>query len=263
MSGFEGTYPTLVGARLVVKLFGYFPGWREPVGTEVAANGLIENAEVSAPKILASGSLFPGAEAGWPFLIMERLGGQAWRDAELETAVAASVAAQLGAQIRAVHDLQPVHVPDGQADWIAIHGGEAAQRHRRWGTLPDYLIDQIPEYLDSYRAERRCLVHGDLTEDHLFVHGDSLLGIIDWGDAMVTDPFYELTALYLGAFAGDRRLLGDFLAGYGWQVDADFAEHALQVTLMHRFDCFGSVNHLAKDARSLADLAREVWTPIA
>ena len=41
-SGFEGTYPTLVGGQLVVKLFGYFPGWRESVAAETAANRAIE-----------------------------------------------------------------------------------------------------------------------------------------------------------------------------------------------------------------------------
>lgn len=263
VSGFEGTYPTLVGQRLVVKLFGYFPGWRESVAAELATSRVIEKVdEISAPKIVASGSLFAGAEADWPFLIMERLSGKAWREAELGAAAAGSVAWQLGSQIRHLHDSGPVDLPGGRADWITAHGGEAARRHREWGTLPDHLIDQIPEYLHSYRAECRSLVHADLTEDHLFVEGNRLLGIIDWGDAMVTDPFYELVALHLGAFAGDRRLLGRFLTGYDWQLDDGFADHALQVTLMHQFDCFRSVAHLAKATGSLKDLAMEIWTPI-
>lgn len=102
LSGFEGAYPTLVGGRLVVKLFGYFPSWRESAEAEIAANHLNENLGISAPTIVASGSLFPGSEAGWPFLIMERLNGQAWREAELGAAAAGSVASQLGAQIPAL-----------------------------------------------------------------------------------------------------------------------------------------------------------------
>ena len=46
-SGFEGTYPTLVGGQLVVKLFGYFPGWRESVAAETAANRAIEGIDVA------------------------------------------------------------------------------------------------------------------------------------------------------------------------------------------------------------------------
>lgn len=260
VSGFEGTYPTLVGERLVVKLFGYFPGWRESAAAEVAANRAIEHDDgVSAPTIIASGSLFPGDSADWPFLIMERLAGRAWREAQLGAVAAGSVASQLGTQIRRLHDSGTTSLV--REDWIAAHGTGAAERQRGWGSLPDHLIDQIPTYLDSYRGGRRCLVHGDLTEDHLFVTGDTLLGIIDWGDAMVTDPFYELGALHLGAFAGDRRLLGRFLTGYGWRLEEGFADHALQVALMHEFDLFPSIADAAATARSLTILAEKVWTP--
>jgi aminoglycoside phosphotransferase len=259
--GFVGTYPTFVGERLVVKLFGCFPGWRQSAAAEIAANRAIENDEgISAPKIIALGSLFPGDQADWPFLIMERQTGQAWRDAEPGAPAGRSIASQLGGQIRRLHDLETSQPPVRQ-DWIAVHGQNAAERHRRWASLPDHLIDQIPTYLGRYRGGRRCLVHADLTEDHLFVSADRLLGIIDWGDAMITDPFYELGALHLGAFAGDRRLLGRFLTGYGWRLDEDFADRALQVALMHEFDLFGSVARQAKAASSLAALAKDVWTP--
>ncbi|MBO0812541.1 MAG: hypothetical protein J2P23_10920 [Microlunatus sp.] len=145
--GFEGTYPTLVGEQLVVKLFGCFPGWRESVDAEMAANRLIEKIDqISAPRIVASGRLFPGDESDWPFLITERLNGKAWREAELEAAAAESVASQLGAQIRFLHNSGPVDLTGGRDDWIAAHGGEALERHREWGTLPDHLINQIPDY---------------------------------------------------------------------------------------------------------------------
>jgi aminoglycoside phosphotransferase (APT) family kinase protein len=262
VSGFVGTYPTFVGERLVVKLFGCFPGWRESADAEVAANRAIENDDgISAPKIVALGSLFPGDQEGWPFVIMERQHGRAWREAEPGAEAAGSVASQLGGQIRRLHDLETAH-PLDREDWIAAQGENAAERHRTWASLPAHLIDQIPTYLGHYRGGRRCLVHGDLTEDHLFVSGDRLLGIIDWGDAMITDPFYELGALHLGAFAGDRRLLGRFLTGYGWRLDEDFADHALQVALMHEFDLFGSIARRAQAARSLAALATDVWTPM-
>lgn len=263
VSGFEGTYPTLVGDQLVVKLFGHFPGWRESFAAEIAANRAIEtNDGISAPRIVASGSVFPGDEADWPFVVMERLDGQAWRDAELGAEVAGSVAWHLGSQIRRLHDSGLASLGLVREDWIAAHGQDAAERHRKWGSLPKHLVDRIDTYLSGYQAGRRCLVHGDLTEDHLFVRGGELLGIIDWGDAMVTDPFYELGALHLGAFAGDRRLLERFLSGYGWRLDEGFADHALQVALMHEFDLFESISHLTRAASSLTALAKRLWTPI-
>jgi aminoglycoside phosphotransferase (APT) family kinase protein len=64
--------------------------------------------------------------------------------------------------------------------------------------LPDGLIDTIPDYLGSYRPAPACLVHGDLTEDHIYIRGEHLEGVIDWGGALTTDPFYDLGALHLG-----------------------------------------------------------------
>jgi hypothetical protein len=91
-SGFEGTYPILATDTLVLKLFGYFPGWRRSFEAE-------DSRSVSAPKVVATGSLFPDERDAWPFLIFERLTGRAWREAQLTPATALSVAADLGRQI--------------------------------------------------------------------------------------------------------------------------------------------------------------------
>jgi aminoglycoside phosphotransferase (APT) family kinase protein len=211
---------------------------------------------------VAAGSLFPGSDDEWPFLVMERLDGLAWRDANLDFQTAESIARHLGSQIRHLHQSAAIDLHLGREDWIAAHGQQAAERHQTWGSLPKHLIDQIPTYLGSYDAQRRCLVHGDLTEDHLFVKEGALLGIIDWGDAMVTDPFYELGALHLGAFAGDRRLLSQFLRGYRWRLDEAFVDHALQVALMHEFDLFGPISTLTEHSSTLTALAKQLWTPI-
>jgi hypothetical protein len=88
-SGFEGRYPMLVGSQLIVKLFGYFPGWRESFAAELAANYAVEKIDgVSIPRVVASGSLFHGLDEDRPFLIMERLDGRAWREAALEVSAA-------------------------------------------------------------------------------------------------------------------------------------------------------------------------------
>lgn len=137
----------------------------------------------------------------------------------------------------------------------------ALERHRGWQSLPGHLTEQIPAYLSDYRPGRVCLVRADLTEDHLFVDDGRLLGVIDWGDAMITDLFYELGPLHLGAFAADRRLLHAFLEGYHWPIDSDFADHALRVALMHEFDLFGVVAEAASAADSLAALALALWNP--
>ena len=53
---------------------------------------------------------------------------------------------------------------------------------------------------------RRVLIHGDLGAEHVFVDGDRISGVIDWGDAAIGDPALD-----------HGRLLRDFgpLAGAG------------------------------------------------
>jgi aminoglycoside phosphotransferase (APT) family kinase protein len=57
------------------------------------------------------------------------------------------------------------------------------------------------------------VVHGDVMHRHVFVDEGRLLGVIDWGDAIVTDRHYEFAKLHLDLFDGERALLGTFLDG--------------------------------------------------
>ncbi len=77
---------------------------------------------------------------------------------------------------------------------------------------------------------------------------------------MITDPFYDLGPLHLGAFRGDTSLLRSFTDGYRWQVDDGFARQAMQVALMHQFDLFGQIADRIQTAPTLTELAEELWT---
>lgn len=260
VSGFAGTYPTLVGPSRVVKLFGHFGNWRRSFRAEIAAHEAIRGQRwIRAPKIIATGRLFPETDQDWPYLVSERLDGVAWRDCRLSTRHRMTVANELGRQVRMVHDIDTGAAADLAGGRLQEHRAGITERHRRWNTLPTRMIDQIPDYIAGYRPIGRCLVHGDITEDHIFVDDDRLVGLIDWGDAMITDPFYELGALHLDAFGADRRLLGSFLEGYGWPIDEGFVVHAMQAALLHDFDLFGGVADLARQSDSLDDLADRLW----
>jgi hygromycin-B 7''-O-kinase len=88
------------------------------------------------------------------------------------------------------------------------------------------------------------LIHADLTRDHILGHftGDrwELEALIDFGDAMPGDIFYELSALHLDAFDCDKRLLDAFLESYGLDVNdqKDFATKCMSAALQHQFDIF-------------------------
>src|SRR5262249_9152372 len=114
----------------------------------------------------------------------------------------------------------------------ARRGWVQAARSRRLRMLPERLVEQIHEDLAPPSAERR-LVHADLHGDHVFVRGGHLAGIIDWGDALCGDPYYDLPSLFFGTFGGSKPLLRTFLDAYRWPVGADFACRAMTMTLVH------------------------------
>jgi hygromycin-B 7''-O-kinase len=241
-AGVIGTYPTFLVGAVVVKVFGHFPSWRDDHDVEQAVLRLLDDdRDIPAARLLAHGRLFDDPEP-WPYLVVERVPGRDWHRAPPAPSQRHHVAEQLGTAVRHLHDLPaPTDGPVAR-DWLAgggAPGSRCAERHRAWGSLPARLADQIEAYLVPPSYPRR-LVHADLTPEHVFVDGGRLSGVIDWGDAMTTDPHYELGALHLGVFDGDRALLRAFLAGYGWTVDDGFARRALSAALRHQFDLFAS-----------------------
>lgn len=262
VSGFAGTYPTLIGPSLVVKLFGVFPGWLASFGVERAVNWSVNAAEIAAPRLLAHGSLYPNRDDEWPFLVFETVPGVAWREtsrAERST----SVAAALGRQLRCVHALTPPPMAVQEGAWWEHAAAGVTGRWRDRGTLPPRLLDQVADFVAAYEPAPGRLVHADVTQDHVFVQDGGLAGLIDWGDAMVCDPHYDLAALHASAFSGRRDLLGAFLDAYGWDLRPDFPQHCLRVALLHRFDVLADLTDQIAAATTLDELAERAWMPVA
>ena len=77
------------------------------------------------------------------------------------------------------------------------------------------VADAVESVIDAHDAAlsdvEGCLCHGDLKANHIFVEGMRLTGVIDWGDAVVGDPLWEI-ARY--AHRGDAQSLSVLLSGY-------------------------------------------------
>jgi aminoglycoside phosphotransferase (APT) family kinase protein len=128
-----------------------------------------------------------------------------------------------GALARRVHDASP---PAGLRSWFALEGLAS------WiDSMRDWLLQETciapglvsaraafaHEHLD-HRAVELVFTHGDLQAEHVLVgdHG-TIAGVIDWGDAGLGDPLYDLAVLTVGH--GEH--LDDVLVGYGEDVDRD------------------------------------------
>lgn len=259
--GIPGTFATFLAGEVVVKLFGYYRWWRECHEAELEVHRvLLNHPEIPAPALLAEGQLYDEPNP-WPYLITRRISGVAWRDANLKSGDQMRLARNLGEITRLVHDLTPPTTPVFKRDWLAEYREKCIERHRKWAILPSRLIDQIEDYLVEPLNDRQ-LIHGDLTKDHLFVNGPHLVGLIDWGDAIATDPYYELGPLHIDLFSGDRSLLREFLTAYRWPVASDFADRAMSLVLMHEFNVLSPVREILdlETVPTLSDLATRLWS---
>ena len=83
------------------------------------------------------------------------------------------------------------------------------------------------EKLDAFDE---CFVNGDIVTTHVFVEHGHLSGIIDWGDATVSDRHYEIGKL-MDTFDWDKKLLKVMLEASNWPVGKNFAQQSLGLSL--------------------------------
>jgi hygromycin-B 7''-O-kinase len=287
--GLAGTCPTfIVDERWVIKFFGrLFEGERSFQVERAASRLLAADPAIPVPALLASGSLLPGSAAWpWPYLVYEFLPGvsfgEVYEQATLEEKL--RMASQMGETARRIHAL-PLSEAAGQPaaaifppTWERYRNFLQAQRlacadhQRAWGSLPEHLINQIDgflapvdELLDLVAAPH--LIHADLTGDHLLGRLEAgrwtTLGLIDFGDAMIGNFYYELVALHLDLFRTDKRLLRAFLEAYhpAESLLHNFPARAMTTTLLHQFDVLVLVVQALQRRKiaSLEDLGSLLW----
>jgi aminoglycoside 2''-phosphotransferase len=103
------------------------------------------------------------------------------------------------------------------------------------GSLRDYLTLRFQSYLDNpeYSRYTPALIHGDLSPDHFLMDSyqtATLTGIIDFGDAVISDPDYDY--VYLLEDCGERFTRQ--VMAYRGEVDVD--THIRKVSLFVTFD---------------------------
>lgn len=271
----------VVGEHMIVKLYTDLFNSADSYSREHDSyRQLAQQRTLPVPELIAQGQLFSPADGWpWPYIISTRITGESYGQAQarLSDEEQLHVAGWLGSFARQLHTLPVLPGVSFQPTWDAFAAFLAARRaacvadQRRWQVLPPALIDQIDAYLPPLdelidRSHPPSLIHADLNADHLLGQDAAghwqPTGVIDFGDARVGDPSYELVALHLGLFGGDRRLLQRYLTSYGCTVDADFVRRAMSYTLLHEFGVLDGVRHILEQptpARNLDQLARRLW----
>lgn len=279
-TGLPGTFPVfIVAERWVVKFFGLlFDGQTAYHMEKEAATLAATVPELPVPPVLGDGALLP--DGGWPYLIFPFVPGVSVGAvmAELPWSEKLALATQMGRWLRQLHSVSLTGAVHLRPSWSAYAAFLARQRETvvarlaAWGSLPPHLLAQVPDYLLPLAdlVDYGCLpafLHADMTADHVLgsLQGGSwqTRALIDFGDALVGDPAYELIPLHLDLFQQDRRLLRAYLDAYGLDAAAQQAlpRRAMSLALLHSFnvlvDCF-TADELAA-INTLTELAQRLW----
>ncbi len=278
-AGLPGTNAVfLVDQRYAIKLYPDLFGGAFSFPAERKCYELIAQSDgILAPQLIASGQLFD-RDGGWhwPYVITSMLPGQSlgeMQDVGFEDRLA--LATWLGALLRHIHALPIDDNSPLRADWDAYTAFISTQRANvvelqiARNLLPEHLCLQLNQYLLPVEvlinhSNTPKLLHGDLNRDHVLGEWAGghwqPTGVIDFGDARVGDPAYDLVALHIGLFDADKRLLQAFLRAYGEPtLAAALPQRAMALTLLHEFSILGKLKPVLQTVATLSELADLLW----
>lgn len=228
---------------------------------------------VKTPRVEAHGEYY-----GWPYIIMNKLDGTLleglWETLDYNNKMV--IIRELGALIKEVHGLPTQGLEAIDCHWEVFIDNQINQclgQHQSKG-LPDFLLTQIPDYLEDIENDLRnikkpVLLTGEYTPMNFLVkqiggvwHID---GLIDFGDAMLGLADYDL--LGPGAFLiqGDKELLRTFLMAYGYSPDIlteNLGHKLMGLMLLHQYSNLNiqiRIDNWQDEVKSLKDLEKLMW----
>lgn len=258
--GFNSTYPVFVLDEFVIKFFCHRQNWPQVFKKESAAHQVIAaNPEILAPRVVAKGEETKHKHA-FGYKISTRIAGHSWLNTSLSRPQQIVLMNELGGQIKMIHSLSVENQFIEKFDGFShLDVKSAAQK----SSLPKHLIAQIDDFLGKLQPFDSVLVNSDMVAMHVFIHQNHLSGIIDWGDAAITDRHYELGKLTL-EFPGDKALLKQLLLAADWPMTPYFAQQTLGMALYRQavgltqhntFDIFYKLPNEIKEFESIPSLS--------
>ncbi len=119
-----------------------------------------------------------------------------------------------------VHAAPPATI--AQADGAVAKEWTGAMWRKRWLAerrapvarfAPTALVARADRFFDAFAAAakppREVVIHGDVSDDHMLLapSGGALAGVIDFGDACLGDPAYDLTFFFAYGEAAMARVI--------------------------------------------------------
>lgn len=208
---------------------------------------------ISAPQLLASGIVED--KYAFRYMVMEYISGNSL--GQLESVITDSEKVKYAKLIREI--TFKMNTPCERFNGCDIV--KRAQHCKRWNTFPLSFQYERSDYLKKYKVKNPVYVHGDLNPDNVLVDTAGKLYIIDFADAVLAPPEYELAALICELFCFEKP----YMDGYFGKYDAaELAEKCFEGILLHDFgyDIIRCNLGCIDEITSLAELKERLYTAI-
>ena len=262
-----------VGQSFVIKLF--VPLFAQDFAAEsLVARHLAGKIDLEIPEIVAEGQI-----AGWNYLVMTRISGTplqfVWDDLLPDDRRA--IAADVGRLIAFLRTVPISGLESLGVDWSQFLAAQIAALPTHHLPVPQLTWapeQELSAFFDSLAGSinqpfQPVLLMADITREHVFVKCSDrkwrMVGYLDFGDAMLGHPDYEMVAPGLEIAGGDPELLRSLLVAVGYPentLDQSLSRRLMAYTLIHRYVDLAAVISLIPQARSAAnldELALLVW----
>ena len=273
LSAFEGTNIVFgYGSSFVIKIFP--PMHKNQFESEVLVMKYLHNKlSVSTPAIKYEGEI-----AGWPYIIMSRLDGTLleglWENLDYHNKLL--IIRELAILIREVHALPVQGFEAIDCHWTEFMKEQinhCVKQHQDTG-LSEQLLQQIPDYLISAEKilpeiKHPVILTGEYTPMNFLVTQKlgiwHITGLIDFGDAMLGLPEYDLLGPGVFLIQGDKSLLREFLIAYGYlpeQLTEKLSHQLTLLLLLHRYSNLNlqiRIEDWQKKVSHIKDLENLVW----
>jgi hygromycin-B 7''-O-kinase len=269
--GPDGTHVVyFVSDEVVLKVFS--PLFGADIVAETLVTPLVDGrVSVRTPSVIERGEL-----DGWQYLFLTRVPGvpadAVW--SELSGRELTALAGDVGRLIADVRKLPTAGLEALALEWDTFVASQLDRVPER--DAPEGLAvgpEDVAAFMETVPPGRLTgaagvLLLADITDEHVLLsrgHPRRLVGLVDFGDAFVGHPDYDLVAPGLTIARGDRDVLRTLLAAAGYELGHEAAalrRGLMAQTLVHRYatllDCVKAVPGAA-GAVTLDELSMRLW----
>ena len=206
---------------------------------------LADGPAVSVPRILASGT--PSGQR--PYLVLAQMPGRTaehtWDDIPRPEQL--GIARELGAAVAALHAADPGvladtrTLPGSRRETAPMNVAKNCAHIEATAGIGAARVDEFTTFIHDEAAalldEETCIVHCELTHNHIYLSQDGegwrLSGLIDFADAMVSAPEFDIAWLWPWTFSRDAEPMSACLDALydGRPCPRDLARRCLAATL--------------------------------